>query len=242
MIKIAICDDSNDIINQIENYVNKIFNKDNILVDVDTFYSGKELEREVYEGTKYDLLFLDIQMGNGDGITAAKNIRKIDENVLIVYVSGYDKYMQELFRLDVFAFIKKPIEKELFKTILLDAYSKICSKQFYFNYRYKGIETKLPCRDIIYFESAGRQIYLHLSNGDTKKFNGKLDDVEKTLLNGKIPFLRTHQSYLINYHFIKSRSKAMIILSNEKELPISEYRQKRFNKEYVRLLGDEINV
>jgi len=48
-------------------------------------------------------------MENGDGITTAKNIRKTDENVLLIYVSGYDKYIMELFRLDVFAFIKKPI-------------------------------------------------------------------------------------------------------------------------------------
>ena len=51
--------------------------------------------------------FLDIQMKGGDGITAAENIRKVDDNVLLIYVSGYDKYMMELFRLDVFGFIKE---------------------------------------------------------------------------------------------------------------------------------------
>ncbi len=48
-------------------------------------------------------------MKGGDGITAAENIRKVDDNVLLIYVSGYDKYMMELFRLDVFGFIKNPI-------------------------------------------------------------------------------------------------------------------------------------
>lgn len=110
MIKIAICDDENVIASQIENIIWNICKEENIPIDTDVFYSGHELEKEVFEGTKYDLIYLDIQMINGDGITTAKNIRKIDKNVLLIYVSGYDKYMMELFRLDVFAFIKKPID------------------------------------------------------------------------------------------------------------------------------------
>lgn len=127
MIKIAICDDENVIASQIENIIWNICKEENIPIDTDVFYSGHELEKEVFEGTKYDLIYLDIQMINGDGITTAKNIRKIDKNVLLIYVSGYDKYMMELFRLDVFAFIKKPIDSLNFKKIFLDANLKICN-------------------------------------------------------------------------------------------------------------------
>lgn len=88
MIKIAICDDENVIASQIENIIWNICKEENIPIDTDVFYSGHELEKEVFEGTKYDLIYLDIQMINGDGITTAKNIRKIDKNVLLIYVSG----------------------------------------------------------------------------------------------------------------------------------------------------------
>lgn len=117
MINIAICDDENIIVSQIESIIFNICKRESILVDTDVFYSGQTLEKEISNGTKYDLIYLDIQMANGDGIVTAKNIRKMDENVLLIYVSGYDKYMMELFRLDVFAFIKKPIEDKYFEYI-----------------------------------------------------------------------------------------------------------------------------
>lgn len=242
MIKLAICDDENVIVNQIENMVWNICKIEGIPVDIDVFYSGKLLEKEILFGTKYDLIFLDIQMKNGDGITAAKNIRKMDENVLFIYVSGYDKYMMELFQLDVFAFIKKPIHEEIFTKTFLKANHKICNKMFYFTFRYKNEEYKVPCKDILYFESRGRKVSIHHRNGEIDVFNSKLSEVETKLSNGKIPFMRIHQSYLVNYYLIKSRSKAVVTLVNGTKLPISEDRQKRFGYQYSRLLGGEIDV
>ena len=113
MIRIAVCDDENVIVNQIEHIISEVCKRESIPVNIDVFYSGRELKRQVTSGTKYDIIFLDIQMKGGDGIIAAENIRKVDDNVLLIYVSGYDKYMMELFRLDVFGFIKKPIDEEI---------------------------------------------------------------------------------------------------------------------------------
>lgn len=76
MIKIAICDDENIITGQIDNMISDICNREGIPFDTDVFYSGQGLEKEIVKGTKYDLIYLDIQMANGDGITTAQNIRK----------------------------------------------------------------------------------------------------------------------------------------------------------------------
>ena len=124
MINVGICDDEKIIAAQIENMVLDISTKEKIPVNIDVFYSGNTLEKEILQGTYYDLLFLDIYMKNGDGITAAKNIRKMDENVLFIFVSGYDKYALELFRLDVFEFLKKPILYDTFKDVFLRAISR----------------------------------------------------------------------------------------------------------------------
>ena len=53
-------------------------------IDTDVFYSGNDLVREISSGKKFDLIYMDIQMENGDGITAAKNIRKKDEDAMII--------------------------------------------------------------------------------------------------------------------------------------------------------------
>lgn len=200
------------------------------------------MEKDILQGTKYDLLYLDIHMQNGDGITAAKNIRKVDENVLFIFVSGYEKYALELFRLDVFEFVKKPFSDELFRDVFSQASRKIGEKRYYFIFRYRGTEFKVPCIDIMYFESSGRKILLYMKNGEVFSFNGKLSDVEENLSNGKIPFLRIHQSFLVNFYQIKSRSKTVVQMENGVILTISEEKQKKFRMKYGKLLGGEIDV
>lgn len=237
MINIAICDDENMIVSQIDTMLLNTCKKE-IPIEIDAYYSGHALEKAILEGKQYDLIYLDIQMKKGDGITTAKSIRKMDEKFLLIYVSGYDKYMMELFRLDVFAFIKKPIMEQLFIKIFLEAYQKICSNNFYFSFHFENKQYKIPCNEILYFESKARKVIIHSKNNKTDIFNGKLSDLEEKLSAGKIPFLRIHQSYLVNYHWIKAKSKSTITLVDEIVLSISEERQKGFGKEYGKLLDN----
>ena len=97
MIRIAICDDENVFVSQVENILLELCEEESINIDIDVFYSGNALAKEIAEGIRYDIIYLDIQMANGDGISAANKIRNVDENVIFIFVSGYDKYMIELF-------------------------------------------------------------------------------------------------------------------------------------------------
>ncbi|MDR0220687.1 MAG: LytTR family transcriptional regulator [Lachnospiraceae bacterium] len=91
-------------------------------------------------------------------------------------------------------------------------------------------------KDILYFESVGRKVVIHLQSGEKRHFNGKLADVVQNLSESKASFLRTHQSYLVNYHHIKSRTKTEVTLTNDEKLPISEDRRKAFSSDFVKLL------
>lgn len=242
MLTIAVCDDENTIAGQIETLLYDLSEKHGIPIETDVFCSGSQLERQIFAGKKYDLIYLDIEMESGDGISTAETLRKKDENALLVFVSGYEKYMMELFRLDVLAFVKKPLDRVRFENIFLDAHRRICKQRFYFTYHYKNAEYKTPCMDILYFESEGRKIKIHLKSGSLESFNGKLSDVEKQLNDGKIPFLRIHKSYFVNYHYIKARVKTEVILTDGTKLPVSRDIGPRFGAQYTRLLGGEIDV
>lgn len=242
MIRVALCDDEKQIVSRMDTLLMEICRRENIAIETDAFYCGYALEKEITAGKRYDLIYLDIQMENGDGIKTAGNIRETDEDALLIYVSGYEKYMIELFRLDVFAFIRKPLDEGRFETTFLEANRKICNRKVYFSFSYQSVEQKVICMEILYFESRGRKIIVHLKEGRTEVFNGKLSEVEGKLQGGKIPFLRIHQSYYVNYHHIRSRSKAEVTLINGEKLPISEERKKEFGRQYNKLLGDEINI
>jgi DNA-binding LytR/AlgR family response regulator len=242
MIKIAICDDEDKVVSLIEKMLLDVSKTNHIPIDIDAFYCGEDLEKAMQNESQYDLLYLDIHMKGESGILAAQNIRKMDQNLLIIYVSSYDRYLIELFRLDVFDFIKKPIQQEVFAKTFLAANERICSRKVYFPFQYKNKEHKILCSDIVYFESKGRQVQIHIKPGGIEVFNDKLNAVEERMYSGKIPFLRIHQSFLVNYHYITARTKTSVIIVNGQELPISEERQKSFGQIYGRLLKDEISV
>lgn len=134
MIKIAICDDDKIVASNIENLLLKI-SKDSEL-DIDIFYDGDTLVQYVNNKNNYDLIYLDIEMARKDGIEAAKNIRKIDDNVLIVYVTGYESFAKEAFEVSAFRFITKPIDERIFEKYFLDAKKKILKEPGYFQFQY----------------------------------------------------------------------------------------------------------
>lgn len=72
----------------------------------------------------------------------------------------------------------------------------------------------------IYFESIYRKIYIHTKQG-TDYFYGKLSDTEEELENSVIPFIRIHQSYLVNYHHISQYQSSKIIMESGAELTVS---------------------
>ena len=190
MLQIGICDDETVIAARMEELIFETCRAEGIQAGVEVFYSGNTLSEEVRRGTRYDLLYLDIHMQKGNGISAAEQIRKLDDNVLLIFVSGYDQYLMELFRLDVFEFVKKPFEKESFVQTFLRAVRKVGEKNHYFVYAYRGEEFKLPCMEILYFESRGRKIWIHMKN-ETAFFNGKLSDAflkNPPVLSGQLSF------------------------------------------------------
>ena len=116
----------------------------------------------------------------------------------------------------------------------------IKNDDYIFNYISNKSIKNIMTDEIKYFFSDKRKICMVKTDNEKIEFYGKLSDIEADL--SKVPFVRTHQSYLVNYYLIRSRTKIEITLVNGKKLPISEERQKYFNQQCSHLLGGEINV
>ena len=100
-------------------------------------------------------------------------------------------------------------------------------------------------RNIVYFESNNRTIYIHLNDGSTTYFYGKLKDVEKKLEGSKFVFLRPHQSYYVNYHYIKKLNFYYLTLGfcdKDIELKISADRQKAIKAAILELAANKMSV
>lgn len=240
MINIAVCDDDKTAAACIESMLLNEIQEKCVNAEVEVYYDGQKLICDIENGILYDLLYLDIEMEELDGISLAHILRKNKKNIIIIYVSGYEKYLKELFEVNTFRFLNKPIEINKFKQYFDEAICHIMNGNVFFTCRFNRNEYKLPLRDIMYFESNRRCIYVWLVDGTSIIFYGKLNEVENRLAESVVPFLRIHQSYLVNFECIQEYGPIGIKMMNGKILQISEDRQKSVNKRYGELKGKRI--
>jgi len=163
MFKIAICDDVPSVCSDLKAMITDM--KNNLIIEeiiIDTFYSGEALIDNIKEENLYDLIFLDIELGKINGVEVGHIIRKQMEDYVtkIIYISSKDIYDRQLFDVQPLHFLKKPIDsKKVFDDIQLAM--KISEKENR-NFEFKSFRNtiKVPYRDILYFESRGRKVFL----------------------------------------------------------------------------------
>lgn len=218
---------------------NKILYYDNTMQKIYSIDTENGIAKLV--SNLYNIIYLDIQMGGLDGLAVGKYIRKMELDSIIVYISEYIEYIESVFEVEAFEFIRKPISNEKFMLTLKRALNRLDRKQYFFDCKYKNYWIRIPIKDIVYFESSGRKINIHLKDNKMEIFNGKLDNVEIKLSNSPSLFLRIHKSYLVNLSYIRAISGKKARLINELVLPISDDRKDNVRKQYVKCLGEDIS-
>lgn len=203
MFKIAVCDDDNSLLDQMEQLINQLSLKLEIGMDIEKYHSGSRLISSIKKGECYDIIYMDIEMQGLNGIETSKYIREAKINTIIIFISSYEKYLIELFEVEPFRFIKKPINRGNFNDIFVKALKRVQKQKGYFEYIINKSMKKALFKNIIYFESKQRQIIIHKEK-ECEAFYGQLTDVENAIKCKTIQFIRIHQSYLVNYNFIES--------------------------------------
>ena len=160
MFQIAICDDNAPTTSEMEQLLNIIGQKDNISLNIDIFFDGLSLCRVIESGQIYDLIYLDIEMEKVDGIQTAHLIRKYRLPTLIIYISAYDNYFKQLFEVEPFRFLSKPIDRHLFYQYFQAASIRLKKQKLFFTFHFNRITTKVLVSDIIFIESVKRYIII----------------------------------------------------------------------------------
>lgn len=241
MLEIAICDDEVLETSNIETMLEALANKVTVEISTDVFYDGCTLVDHIKRGKRYDLIYLDIEMAKQNGIDAARSIRKLDRNVLIIYVTSHESFVKEVFEVSAFRFISKPIDISIFEKYFIDAKNEIVGKPKYFQYHYNKISYRVSISDIMYFQSDKRVTYIVTKTGSEKCYE-KLNNIEKRLRESDIYFYRTHQSFLVNPKYVSIYSYDSMELLDGTTLTVSENRRKKVNELFCSLKGDDIIV
>ncbi len=234
MINFAICDDDLPATTEMEALVTDFFKGRPTPYHIDIFFDGETLWDSFRQSNGYDIIFLDIEMKT-DGITAARKIRENGFNSLIIYVSSHTSYWKELFEVEPFRFIQKPIDPKLFHSYLSMAVGRILSGRQTYSFRFRQAFHSIPLKEILYFESRLHTALIHTRDGVFYQ-QKKLSEIELDLKNAWTPFLRIHQSFLVNLRHIQKMSFSAVTLRDGTVLKISENRQKSVQEQYLQMM------
>lgn len=233
MLRIAICDDDKIICQQLEDMLTDIEEETGEQLEVEVFYSGEELYGFLKRDNRYNLIFLDIEMRDLNGVEVGKKIRDEmnDETTQIVYISGREDYAMDLFEVRPLNFLIKPVSKNKVEAAVNKAIKILGENKHFYEYKNGNVNFSVPVGDILYFESDGRKVNIILMD-EVKSFYGKLSEVENKLRS--LDFIMIHKSYLINFNHVVEYTYDYVKMSNKETLTISQNNRKAVREQLLK--------
>lgn len=229
MLSIAICDDDQRACTVLNNMVKKACRELDVEVSTLIFSSTSELKRTLDNKNTYDLLFLDIEFDDMDGIQLGAYIRKSlnDHKQQIVYISGFNSYDRQLFDNQPFNFIPKPFDYNKVINILKDYISIYGSGEFEFKFKCNRKIISIPISRIVYFKSDGRKVtVLSINNKEylSYEFYDKILNIYEVVKDHR--FLLIHKSFLVQYRYIAEFGYESLKMINDEAFSISQSNRK----------------
>ena len=197
MIRIAVCDDFKDTVNQVNGYLSEYQQLRNRKLDIKSFFNAEDLW-EYLRKNRCDLIILDIELVKMNGVELGHLIRtELKDNVIkIVYISAKNCYDRLLFDVQPLNFLQKPIDKEkLFKMVDLTV-ELLSSSDQVFVFESKQGTFRIKFNDILYFESFDHYFKIATKSGDYE-FKSTMADITGQISEAR--FVQVHRSYIINY-------------------------------------------
>lgn len=238
MLRIAVCDDIPFCTERLARSIAAWSRERGTIIQIMKFQSGEEILFEIENSGDFTAVFLDIKLNGINGIETAEKIREQNRFISVVFVSQYDTYFKEMFR-DMYPvqFLEKPTRQcKIFRIM-----DQIEEQQRYvfenFQFRYNHHIYSINLREVMYFVSERRTVRILLITGREYRVYNKLDEVERTLKCYKSPFVRIHQSYLVNGLYIARYHRRRVMLRNKDILPVSRSRKNEVLRFQMALLA-----
>lgn len=236
MIKIAICEDEKETQLLIEDQLDNILKNINIEYEIQKYSSGEELLGSNLKDI--DILLLDIQMGQINGMDTARKIRELGNKMEIIFITSLIDYVQEGYEVRAYRYILKPIESKELKQHVITCIKEIeTNKNKYIVIKNRSNTYKIYSNEIKYIEVQKKEMSIHTIN---KSFDVRysLGKIEKDLNLDN--FVRCHKSFLVNLSYVENIKLNIAILESGEEIPISRYRYKDVKEKFLKFLDDTI--
>lgn len=165
-----------------------------------------------------DLVFLDMEMGELDGMETARRLRAADAGLQLVFVTGYADHVFDGYSVGALGYLLKPPTAEQLEAVLDRAQAALVRDlDRAYICRSGDIRYRIPIANILYFVSDRRQVTC-VTEGRDYTFYGKLDGVAEEVGDG---FVRIHQRYLVRSGAVDRIEGSEVVLRDGQRLPVS---------------------
>ncbi len=220
-VNIAVIEDESVFVDHLSDMLKKWSEEQNHLISIRTYFSGTPFLSDWEDGIDFDVIFIDVMLPSAlNGIEIANEIRKTNKNVVLIFVTSIFEKMGEGYRVAAMQYLIKPAKYEDICTCMnkvADAVMNQKSTTYCFQ-KSKNTLTRIPYREILYFESSLQYTEIYTTSSVEKQLE-RLKNIE-TLLPHE--FVRCHRSYIVNIEAIYSITPSTITLINKTEIPLSK--------------------
>lgn len=229
-LSIGICEDEKVEIDYLKSLIAEWADKGNFLVQLSAFPSAENFLFEYEDDKKFDILLLDIQMDKMDGIELAKKIRKDNESVQIVFITGFPDFIAEGYEVSALNYLMKPVREEKLSEVLDKAVKSLRKNEKSLFLNIDGESIRIPLSEIMYIESQGHDIFIKAQK-DGYRLKMNLSEIEKYLDDG---FFRCQRSFIVSLKYIKKTTRTTVFLENNIEIPLSRGLYDKINQALIR--------
>lgn len=219
MLRIGICDDLADARLVLRSALARILESRKVQVQFFEFSSGETLLHWYEHHTgELDIIFLDMEMRELNGMETARRLRAADAGLQLVFVTGYSEYVFDGYSVGALGYLLKPPRQEQLEAVL-DRAQAALYRDLDRAYICRNGEThyRIPISNILYFASDRRQVQC-VTEGRSYTFYAKLDAVAAEV--GE-EFIRVHQRYLVRAGAVDRMESGEVVLRNGERLPVS---------------------
>ena len=208
VINALICDDEQKYIEQIQKCLSDYCYDHSITYHIDTFANGM---LAIHSPNAYNIAFLDIEI----------------DNVVVFFITAYEKYIDDAMDLFALRFIKKPIDNMRLYGGIDKAVELINEDEISFFLKFSDTAVKIRANEIMYIEIGDHKTIIFTENNNYES-SENLDYWEHKLTN--VCFSRPHKSFILNMEYVDKYKRNEVTLKNGKIIPIAYRNQKDFRK------------
>lgn len=183
--------------------------------------------------SRFDMAFLDIQIGEQNGISVAEALREQNEKLILFFITNFDAYQDDAMDLQAFRFFTKPFSPERLRSGLDKAMEYLDGTQIDLYLSGSDLVRRMLVDDILYLTRSGRNVRLFSQDGPLD-LRMRYDDVCAQLPQRF--FYPVHKSFFVNVHYIQEYRYTAVTLTDGTHIPVAPRRQAEFHQYWFNYL------